>query len=101
MDIIAQIKKKIEENLAPSVIEVLDESSMHGSVQPSHLRVLIVSDVFVGMSSLKRHQKVFEVIGSSLLNQIHAFSQQTYTLKEWKESSSQMSQSPPCHRKNK
>ena len=101
MDIIAQIQKKIKENLAPSVVEVVDESFMHGSTQPSHLRVLIVSDVFKGLSSLKRHQTVFKAIGPSLLNQIHAFSQQTYTLKEWEKGSEMMNQSPPCHRQKR
>ncbi len=101
MDIITQIRKKIEENLTPSVIEVIDESSMHGSVKPSHLRVLIVSDAFENLNSLKRHQEVFKAIGPSLLSQIHAFSQKTYTLKEWEQGQQAIGSSPPCHRTKK
>jgi len=99
MDIIAQIKQKIEEHLNPKELKILDESSMHGNTQPSHLRVHIVSNDFEGLSSLQRHQKVHQAIGSSLLSQIHAFSQQTLTPKEWEQNLKPEATSPPCHRR--
>ena len=71
---------------------------MHGSEQPSHLRVYIVSSVFEGLTSLQRHQRVHKAIGSSLLSQIHAFSQQTFTPQEWEDKQGKEVRSPPCHR---
>lgn len=101
MDIVDQIKKKIQEALTPSVIEVLDESSMHGSRRSSHLRVLVVSSEFEGLSSLKRQRKVFQAVGPSLLSQIHAFSQAAYTPREWEEGRRSAGVSPPCHHKKR
>ena len=101
MDIISQIKQKLHKALAPTLLEILDESAMHGGnqTQPSHLRLLIVSDHFCELSSIQRHQKVHQAIGMDLLGQIHAFSQQTYTSKEWQQEG-QMTHSPACvHRK--
>ena len=102
MNIITQMKRKIHEALKPTLLDVLDESAMHGRVtdSPSHLRVLIVSDEFCGLNSIQRHQKVHQAIGMDLLGQIHAFSQQTYTLEEWRQEG-KAAHSPPCSHRNK
>lgn len=98
MNLEDQIKKRVTQHLHPHLLEVLDESAMHGSSN-SHYRLLVVSDLFVDMSSIQRHRKVYEAIGQDILGQIHAFSQQTYTIEEWNQSGIQTS-SPPCHRKS-
>ncbi len=93
------IEERLRSQLAPAILEILDESPQHGSVKPSHFRILIVSDAFEGLSALKRHQRVYEVLGD-VLNVIHAFSQQTYTVSEWKDSSVRVA-SPPCQHSKK
>ena len=98
MDIEAQMRQKLEEDLSPHTLEIMDESSMHGRSNPSHFRVLVVSDAFEGLNRVQRHQKVYSILGTDIMSKIHAFSQQTYTLREWKESGIQIS-SPPCHHK--
>ncbi len=100
MNIEERMKEKLEADLNPHMLELIDESSMHGSgsSKSSHFRVLIVSDVFEGLSGVKRHQRVYSTLGKDIMDEIHAFSQQTYTLKEWEEIGIKTS-SPPCHRK--
>ena len=91
----SEIKEKLSA-LNPNILEVLDESSQHGSLS-SHFRILIVSSVFEGLSPVKRHQKVYQALGSEIMGRVHAFSQQTYTPEEWKDSGQRLS-SPKCHR---
>ena len=90
-----QIEERLKSQLTPAILEILDESPQHGSSKPSHFRILIVSDAFEGLSAIKRHQRVYKVLGD-IMNVIHAFSQQTYTVSEWKDSSIRLD-SPPCH----
>ena len=99
MNIKEQIESKIKNHLSPVFVEVIDESPNHGREgQSSHFRVLVVSSAFEGLSSVQRHQKVFQSVGSEIIGQIHAFSQQTYTPEEWKQSGV-LREAPPCHHK--
>lgn len=93
------MEERLRNQLAPSILEILDESSQHGNSEPSHFRILIVSDAFEGLSAVKRHQRVYEVLGD-IMNVIHAFSQQTYTVSEWKNSGVRLA-SPPCQHSKK
>jgi len=93
------MEERLRSQLSPSILEILDESPQHGSSNPSHFRILIVSNAFEGLSSVKRHQRVYEVLGD-IMNVIHAFSQQTYTVSEWENSGVRLA-SPPCHRSKK
>lgn len=99
MSIKELMEKRLKNQLTPAILEILDESPQHGSLKPSHFRILIVSDAFEGLSSLKRHQRVYKALGD-IMNVIHAFSQQTYTVSEWKNSGVRLA-SPPCHRSKK
>lgn len=93
------MEERLRSQLAPSLLEIVDESSQHGSSKPSHFRILVVSSAFEGLSVLKRHQRVYEALGD-IMRAIHAFSQQTYTLSEWKNSGVRLA-SPPCHHSKK
>ncbi|MDE0151677.1 MAG: BolA family transcriptional regulator [Bdellovibrionales bacterium] len=93
------MEERLRDQLAPSILEILDESPQHGSTKPSHFRILIVSDAFEGLSAVKRHQRVYEVLGD-IMNVIHAFSQQTYTVSEWENSGIRLD-SPPCRHSKK
>ena len=98
MDIVQKIKDRLHFEFSPHILEMVDESHMHGNSKPSHLRILIVSDAFEGLNKVQRHQRVYRTIGKDLIQEIHAFSQQTYTLTEWEKTGIRAS-SPPCHRK--
>lgn len=98
MNIKDQIQSKIKDHLSPLILEVIDESPNHKRGSSSHFHVLVVSSVFEGLNSVQRHQKVFQSIGSEIINQIHAFSQNTYTPEEWKKHGI-LQEPPPCHHK--
>ncbi|MFV0456346.1 MAG: BolA family protein [Pseudomonas sp.] len=70
--------------LQPEHLQVLDESHMHSRGQETHYKAVIVSSHFIGLNSVKRHQKTYAAIGE-LMQQIHALALHTYTPEEWQQ----------------
>ena len=59
MSVQSAIEQKLTNSLTPSHLEVINESHMH-NVPPgseSHFKVVIVTDVFDGISRVRRHQQ--------------------------------------------
>lgn len=84
------------QRLAPTHLELLNESHMH-NVPPgseSHFKLVIVSDEFQGLNAVKRHQAVYRTLGD-LMQQIHALALHTYSPAEWQASGLAPS-SPDC-----
>ena len=53
------------QQLSPSHLEVVNESSGHGGYFPgkeSHFKVIVVSDIFAGLRLVQRHQKIYAVV---------------------------------------
>lgn len=69
-------------SLQPKHLGVLDESHMHSRGLETHYKAVIVSEQFVGLNAVKRHQKVYAAVGE-LMGQIHALALHTYTPDEW------------------
>ncbi|WP_022961899.1 BolA family protein [Halopseudomonas pelagia] len=72
------------QSLAPEYLELVNESHMH-SVPPgseSHFKAVVVSQQFVGLNAVKRHQAVYRSLGD-LMASIHALALHTYTPDEW------------------
>lgn len=63
-------------------LDVLDESHMHSRGLETHYKAVIVSELFVGLNAVKRHQKAYAAVGE-LMGQIHALALHTYTPDEW------------------
>ena len=63
-------------------LDVLDESHMHSRGLETHYKAVIVSELFVGLNAVKRHQKAYAAVGE-LMGQIHALALHTYTPEEW------------------
>ncbi|MDO7910139.1 BolA family protein [Pseudomonas monteilii] len=79
------MQQRIEHSLAllaPEHLEVLDESHMHSRGQQTHYKAIIVSAQFAGLNSVKRHQKVYAILGA-LMGEFHALALHTYTPEEW------------------
>lgn len=70
------------QSLNPEHLELLDESHTHAKGYESHYKVIIVSTLFQGLNSLKRHQQVYAAMGP-LMQRIHALAIHTYTPDEW------------------
>ena len=69
-------------DLQPEHLDVLDESHMHSRGLETHFKALLVSEQFEGLSAVKRHQRVYALMGE-LMGQIHALAVHTYTPDEW------------------
>ena len=73
--------------LAPSVLEIHDDSAEHaghaGAAGGGHFSLLIVSDVFVGLARLARHQRVLREVADLLPQPVHALSIKALTPDEF------------------
>ena len=74
----AAIERKLTEALAPTALDVIDEShhhAGHGHHHPdgeSHFRVEVVSAAFVGKSRIERHRLVNALLAEELASRVHA-----------------------------
>ena len=99
MTVQQSIQTKIAATLAPSHLEVVNESHMH-AVPPgseSHFRVVVVSDRFEGLPLVRRHQTVNQILEREFEDGLHALSMQTLTGAEWRDRGGRTRASPACH----
>ncbi len=89
MNMIATIETKLQAALKPAVLKVKDDSVQHyghdgareGHV--SHVAILVVSDLFAGVSRVERSRMVHKAIADEV-KQIHALTQiKTLTPEEY------------------
>lgn len=86
------MRRKLTAELEPLELEIMDDSQKHaghggfkGTAQYSgetHFTVSVVSPKFEGMTSLKRHRLVYQIIDEEMGNPVHALSLITKTPKE-------------------
>ncbi len=79
MDRIAEIKSRLERELSPTRIDIVDESHMHAghagaASGAGHFSVTIVSDKFAGKSAIQRHRMVYLAVNDLMPSEIHALS---------------------------
>jgi len=97
MSVFLRIEDKLAEAFAPSHLEVVNESHMHGgAATESHFKVVLVSKQFDGLRLLNRHRAVNKVLADELMNDIHALALHTYTEHEWFDLFEGVPMSPPC-----
>jgi len=69
---------KLEKALAPSALEVIDEShhhAGHSGSRPdgeSHFRIRIAAPALDGLSRVNQHRKVNEILAEELKSRVHA-----------------------------
>jgi len=79
------IETKLTQALAPSHLEVINESHRH-NVPPNsetHFKVIVVSGQFAGQRLLARHRAVNQALAEELAAGVHALAMHTYTPEEW------------------
>jgi BolA protein len=81
------IQARLEQALAPLKLEIIDESYKHighegAKTGASHFAVSIVSAEFEGLSSIKRHQLIYDILGDLIPQDIHALKIQAKTPEE-------------------
>jgi BolA protein len=78
MGTIGRIRNCLAAALAPSRLEVIDESGLHaghaGAVpgKTTHVRVVVVSDYFRGKNRIERHRAVNELLKDEIAAGLHA-----------------------------
>lgn len=92
------IEAKVRKGLAPSHLEVINESSNHNVPKgsESHFKLVIVSEKFEGQRTLHRHRMVYSILEQELAGSVHALALHTYTAEQWREVDD-APDSPNCH----
>jgi BolA family transcriptional regulator, general stress-responsive regulator len=71
-----EIRAAIERELAPTSIEIFDDSARHaghaGAREGGHFRVTLVSTAFEGRPQLERHRLVYAAVAPLMGRGIHA-----------------------------
>ncbi|MDB5881981.1 MAG: BolA family transcriptional regulator [Ramlibacter sp.] len=78
------LRARLADRLAPTQLEVLDESSQHaghvgvdGSGFGTHFRVRIASPLFAGQSRVARHRLVYDALQDFVDRGLHALAIET------------------------
>ena len=79
MDRIAEIKSRLERELSPTHIDIVDESQLHAghagaASGAGHFNITVVSDKFAGKSAIQRHRMVYLAVDDLMRTEIHALS---------------------------
>ena len=81
-----RIEQLLQQRLAPTHLEVRDESAAHvghANAGKGHFRVRVVSTSFAGLTPLQRHRLVNDALASLLVNDVHALGMETLTPDEF------------------
>ena len=96
MSLEQQLIERLQQ-LSPSHLEVVNESSGHGGYFPgkeSHFKVIVVSESFEGLRLVKKKKKIYAVAGELLSpGKIHALAIHAFLPEEWQ---GQDTSSPNC-----
>jgi len=92
------LQEKLSSVFAPSHLELLNESPSHGLPPEAekHFRVILVTELFDGLSRVDRYRQVHEVLKEELSSQVHALSLQLFTPSEWRQRQGATFSSPAC-----
>jgi BolA protein len=79
----------------PIYLEVINESHQHSGPKnaETHFKVTLVSEQFVGLNRVARHQQVYQKLQPLMAEGLHALALHLYTVDEW---SGKAPDSPLC-----
>jgi BolA family transcriptional regulator, general stress-responsive regulator len=81
----ATIRQKLTDRLAPTRLEIIDESHRHAGhvgARPdgeTHFAVTIVAAAFAGLPRVARQRLVYQTLADELATRVHALSLKTLT----------------------
>lgn len=97
MKVQATIESRLRDAIALEHLDILNESHMHsGPATESHFKITAVSPEFEGMSAVKRHQRLYQLLDEQLRSGVHALALHTYTPAEWQRKNGVAPRSPDC-----
>ncbi|KAK9875079.1 hypothetical protein WA026_005874 [Henosepilachna vigintioctopunctata] len=94
----ASIRNKMIQNLGPTFLNVMNESYMHNvpSGSETHFKLVIVSEHFLNLPNVKRHQLIYNLLKDEMQNGVHALSIVAKTPQEWDTADKNIEPSPNC-----
>ncbi|MBV6896883.1 BolA family protein [Xanthomonas euvesicatoria] len=87
MSRVEQIRAALQAALAPTELDVVDDSARHAGHAGArdgraHFNVRVVSAAFVGKPPLARHRAVYAAVGEMMQTDIHALSIEAFAPSE-------------------
>ncbi|HTQ99359.1 MAG TPA: BolA family protein [Candidatus Acidoferrum sp.] len=99
MSVADRITSKVRQALGPELLQLDNESHMHaGPRTDSHFKLVVVATAFEGLSKVRRHQRLYQLLNEELEGPVHALALHLYTPAEWEHSSVPVS--PLCSKNN-
>ena len=98
MSIQETIITKLTTSLAPTHIEVINDSFMH-NVPPdseTHFKVIVVAKEFDQKNRLQRQKLIYQILSAELSDTVHALTMHTLTPHEWEKDRNFSTTSPEC-----
>ena len=93
------IEERLQGELAPIHLDVVDESSQHSvpAGSESHFNLTVVSERFDGMMRVERHRCIHQLLASELAGSLHALTLTLMTPAEFEAKGGASIASPRCH----
>ena len=85
MKIYQQIEHLLNQEFAPTLLEIIDTSHRHqghiaaGSAIESHFNIKLISKHFEGLTVFERHKKVITILSPLMQDAVHSFSLKLYS----------------------
>ena len=98
MSVKETIERKLNAELLPVHLEVINESHMHNVPKgsESHFKVVAVTEEFQQKNLVARHRRINSILSDELNGGVHALSLDVLTPDEWFERGGDVSESPEC-----
>ena len=97
MSIESKILTKVEGAIQVEHVLIKNESHLHsGPSTESHFNLTIVSDSFLTLTRVKRHQLVYQLLEEEMSGGVHALALHLFTIKEWALEETKVPDSPNC-----
>lgn len=80
MNMQERIAEKLQRALAPSVLEVRNDSHLHAghsgspNTGESHFHIIVDSPALAELSRVQQHRKIYQILAEELAEGIHALS---------------------------
>ena len=77
MDFVDLVKEKINKNIVPDSIIIIDNSHLHSKHKSFdknkfHLKIIIKSERLKNMDKINAHKEIFSILKDEMNNKIHA-----------------------------
>lgn len=93
-----ELIERLSTEFSPKFLLVENESHKHsaGKGADSHFKIVLVSDIFEGMSKVARHRLLYQFLALDLQEGIHALALHLYSQTEWLDLGQSFPKSPHC-----